>query len=70
MTILMLLSFAWIVCWLVMSAEVVRFIKTCPDSDDPEGLLWDLDDQLPVLVVALLFMWPVLLVRLVAIRIR
>lgn len=55
----------WLLGWAVTSYEVIRFIKTCPDEDDPDFLLWDLEDQLPLLVTVLLVAWPVVCVRVV-----
>jgi len=60
----LVLMVAWAVGWLGSSYEIIRFVKTCPDEDDPGFLLWDLEDQLPVLVAVLLVAWPVVCFRI------
>lgn len=61
---LMVLICVWLVGWLVSSFEIIRFINSCPDEDDPEFLLWDLEDQMPALVALLLVAWPLVCLRI------
>lgn len=51
----------WLADWLIMSAAAVLIIKHTPGND---SWLWDLEDQLPLLIAVLLVAWPVLLARL------
>lgn len=69
-TLPLLLTSVWILCWLGCSYEIIRFIKRCPSQDDPGFLLWDLEDQLPLLVAVLLVMWPVVAIQVTMIVLK
>lgn len=51
----------WLVNWLIVSTSTVLIIKHAPGND---MWLWDLEDQLPLIIAVLLIAWPVLLARL------
>ncbi|QKW31423.1 hypothetical protein HUT11_35250 (plasmid) [Streptomyces seoulensis] len=56
-----LLLLPWLLGWLTVSAVAVYIVKNAPGDD---GWLWDLEDQLPLVVVLLLLAWPVLLAQI------
>lgn len=60
----LVLTLVWVFGWLFSSMEIIRFIKSCPEEDDPGFLLWDLEDQLPFLVAVLLVAWPFVCIRI------
>ncbi|MEV4975497.1 hypothetical protein [Streptomyces scopuliridis] len=58
------LALMWLCNWLIVSGGIVYFVKNCPPQADTDFLLWDLEDNLPLLVAVMLIAWPIVMARL------
>jgi hypothetical protein len=55
----------WVANWAVWAFLAIRAVK-----DDSSWLAWDLEDQLPLIVVSLLFLWPALAYKVMLKKLR
>jgi hypothetical protein len=60
--LLVITGVAWMIGWAQVSSIAIKAVK-----NDGSFLAWDLEDQLPLIVLHLLFSWPFLALKLIVV---
>lgn len=63
--LLVIIGVCWLIGWAQTSSMVIKAVK-----NDGSFLAWDLEDQLPLIVLHLLFSWPFLALKLIVTLLR